>query len=312
MSARDAFALQATAVGRSVAVAGVISMLGFDRNSVAWFGIMFASETALAGCALGVAARADMPRKKVKDLPAVDPWSSVLGAALGLVVHYMYPIMGYTVVRSIFKCSKSPDFSWRPFPTACADIPFVPAALIGILTLVVLIMFVKFTIAYFSCVRTRDRKGFAASAMMLAVTVQCAHLAVWMWFLAREHTRLMSMWRAYAFLVAAGAATATLAGLGALDRCFPPDPHERKETQARTAVMWAAYVAQGIALAGGLFNALTMVLRSASAEYIVAVSAIGITGIEYIVAFVCRLAHTIKVTREWQRVHPEGVSNIHV
>jgi hypothetical protein len=285
MSPRDAFALQGSAAARSVAASGVVSMLSADRHSLTWFFIMFGLEMSVGACTLSVTTRAGQPIVGATDVP----WSSVVGASFILLVHYVYPIMAYSVVRSVVDCEKTPDVYWRPFPSACADVPLVPALLVGVLTVVVMAMFFKFAPAYYSCVRTKNRRGFVANAVVGATTVQCIHAVVWLWFLWREDTSSMGSWRVYSMLAGAGSSAALFAFLAVLSRSLP---NEYKEVRF---VMWYGYVLQGLTLAGGAFNAVTLLTREVTVEHIVLVCVLGITGLEFIAAFVSRLA-SIRMT----------------
>lgn len=297
----DSSNLQAVALGRSLAVAGVLSVLSNEAGVKTWFFIFFGLEIILGYCTVDTITRAYELGKKntyslIKSRVGGENWTSAIGTALILFTHYLYIALTYMLTRAAISCTSHsyPAFDWRPLPRSCIQLTtlqcWVGVGCCG----VVLILALMYFIAYISAARIADRRGFTARALTMAVILQSAHIAVWMWAYRKDAISDVGIgaWRT---IVGIGVVGITmLFALCVLLFWYFFATNENVSGIEAFAIFGAAGQLIGVSFLA--WNAVTMAIFHVTYESIFLACITGMTGIEALFAFffsiASRMMHT--------------------
>lgn len=290
----DAANLQGLAVGRSLIVAGVLSLLSNEVGVKAWFCILLGFESALGYCTIATTARAfEMKKKEAYALvsAALDPemWTDSVGTGLLLLTHYVYIPLVYMLTISALSCTSTqyPHFTWRPLPTDCIKLTTVQCWVCAGCGFILLMLFIFYTIAYVSAVRVKDRRAFSARALSFAVATQAAHAAVWLWSYSKDTENIgIGAWRARLGLVAVGLSDLVMVALFIFWLGFVTESNRFDyETMAIIATTVQLFMTAFLT-----WNGVTMMIYHVSYESAYITLSICVTLIEAILAFFFQIA----------------------
>lgn len=296
----DSSNLQGVAIGRSLIIAGVLSILSNEQNVKTWFFIFFSLEVILGYCTVDTIVRAyELGKKKAYNLVQnsfeTESWTAAFGTALALFLHYLYLPLAYMLTRSIISCDNVsyPNFDWRPLPRRCIQLTTVQCYVCLACCAVVLILSLLFIVAYISAVRVKDRRGFTSRGLSIAVIAQAAHVAVWMWAAHKDTSTSvgLSTWRTILGLTAV-AATDIFMICTVLFWYFFATQSSRFEYESIAIIATAC---QLIAMGFLMWNVVSMVIYDMTYEAVVLLCITTLTSIEAIFAFFFQISS--KVTR---------------
>lgn len=295
MSSFDAFNLLGTAVGRSIAVVGALSMLGTVTRQLVWFYVVFALELAVTAGTLvtvQVSDDEDAAADDAKPKSRTDAYASVAGGVALLLVHYVYPLAGYAVLGSVLACRDAPKWDWRPLPRGCAKASLWPGLAMTVLVVALLCLFLRMAVAYFTCIRTNDRRNLVAKVVGGTAAVQSVHASWWLAAVASADGGLPAALGWSAFATNSGA-TVYLAALALTELVMPVAAAAPKDRKGRQAALWVAFTVQAAGLGLALAAGALIIIRHVSVESVVLLIVLSLSAVEYLLALVCRVAFTV-------------------